>query len=120
MESKDRRAHPRLSLVVAVDLSSAHNFYTARTRDISVGGLFIEAEATLPIGTRLMVDLKFLKKRVRVNCEVMWALTDGDKAVGVGVRFLDLDDEARTAVEAFMVFRDPVLFGVEDEPSGSE
>jgi uncharacterized protein (TIGR02266 family) len=120
MESKDRRAHPRLSLAVAVDLRSGHNFYTAHTRDISVGGLFIEAEATLPIGTRLAVDLKFLKKRVRADCEVMWALTDGDKPVGVGVRFLGLAVEDREAIEAFMVFRDPLLFGVEEESQGSK
>jgi uncharacterized protein (TIGR02266 family) len=116
MDRKDRRTHPRLSLAVAVDLRSGHNFYSARTRDLSVGGLFIEAEATLPIGTRLSVDLKFLKKHVRADCEVMWALTDGERPVGVGVRFLDLNAEARKAIEAFMVFRDPLLFGVEEEP----
>jgi uncharacterized protein (TIGR02266 family) len=117
MENKDRRAHPRLSIAVAVDFTSGHNFYSARIRDISVGGLFIEAEAMLPIGTRLVVDLTFLKKHLRVDCEVMWALSDGDRPVGVGVRFLDLPAAARKSIEAFMVLRHPLPVGDdEDEP----
>jgi uncharacterized protein (TIGR02266 family) len=119
MESKDRRAHPRLSIAVDVDFTSGHNFYSARIRDISFGGLFIEAEATLPIGTPLVVELTFLKKHLRVNCEVMWALTDGDRPVGVGVRFLELSTTARKSIEAFMVLRDPLSAGdaeAEEEP----
>ena len=49
----DRRQHPRLSIAVEVDLRSEHNFYSAQTRDLSVGGLFIETDVALPIGTRL-------------------------------------------------------------------
>jgi uncharacterized protein (TIGR02266 family) len=120
MDHTDRRAHPRLTLAVDVDFSSGHNFYSARLRDISVGGLFIEAEATLPVGTRLTVDLTFLRKHLRVECEVMWALTDGDRPVGVGVRFLDLSPAARKSVEAFMVLRHPLPAGdVDDDPDSA-
>jgi len=111
MEEKDRRKHARLSIAVAVDFNSHHNFYSSRTRDISAGGLFVETDAALPIGTLLGVDLKFLKKHLRVECEVMWALTEGDKAVGVGLRFVELRPAARKGIEAFMVLREPLACG---------
>jgi uncharacterized protein (TIGR02266 family) len=114
MEGNDRREHARLSIAVAVDLNSSHNFYSARTRDISTGGLFVETDAALPIGTRLGVDLKFSKSQLRVDCEVMWALTEGDKTVGVGLRFVDLRPGAKKSIEAFMVLRKPLACGEMD------
>jgi uncharacterized protein (TIGR02266 family) len=121
MEGHDRREHARLSMAVAVDFNSSHNFYSAQTRDISTGGLFVETDAALPIGTKLGVDLKFLKERLRVECEVMWALTEGDVTVGVGLRFVDLRAGAKKSIEAFMVFRKPLTFGEstdDDDPDG--
>jgi uncharacterized protein (TIGR02266 family) len=111
MEGSDRRGQARLSIAVAVDFESSHNFYSARTRDISTGGLFVETDAAVPIGTRLAVDLKFLKTYLRVDCEVMWALTEGDKAIGVGLRFVDLRPAARKRIERFMGLRAPLSFG---------
>ena len=84
VEEKDRRRYPRLSIDVEVGFTSGHNFYSAHIRDISTGGLFIETDAVIPVGTELVVDLRFLKKHLRVDCEVVWALTKGDVAAGVG------------------------------------
>jgi len=121
LTAKDRRAHARLSVGVDVDLTSGHNFYSAKTRDISVGGLFIDTPAGLPIGTLLTVDLKFMKSHVRIECEVMWALTDGDKTLGVGVRFVELRPAARKSIEAFMALREPLSCGAdEDEEKDDE
>ena len=111
MTRDDRREHPRLSIAVQVDLKSGCNFYSAKTRDISTGGLFIETDVALPIGIHLEVDLRFLDKHVRVASEVMWALTEGDRHVGVGVRFLDLTPVARKSIEAFLVLRRPLSCG---------
>jgi uncharacterized protein (TIGR02266 family) len=111
MEGNDRREQARLSIAVAVDFNSSHNFYSARTRDISTGGLFVETDAALPIGTQIGVDLKFLKKHLRVECEVMWALTEDGKTVGVGLRFIDLRPGAKDSIEAFMVLRKPLSCG---------
>jgi uncharacterized protein (TIGR02266 family) len=111
MKGNDRRQQARLSIAVAVDFNSGHNFYSARTRDISTGGLFVETDAALPIGTQISVDLKFLKKHLRVECEVMWALTEDGKTVGVGLRFVDLRRRAKDSIEAFMVLRKPLSCG---------
>jgi uncharacterized protein (TIGR02266 family) len=111
VNAKDRRQNPRLSIDVEVDFASGHNFYSARTRDISAGGLFIETSAVVPIGTELMVELKFLKKHLRVAGEVMWALSDGDRPVGVGLRFVDLQPAAKKSIESFMALRKPMEGG---------
>jgi type IV pilus assembly protein PilZ len=107
----ERRHHPRLSIAVEVDFGSENNFYSARTRDISVGGLFIESDVPLPIGTRLRVDLKFLQKHLHAEGEVTWVLVgDGEQAVGMGVRFVDLPASASKSIEAFMALREPMDF----------
>jgi uncharacterized protein (TIGR02266 family) len=116
----ERRQHSRLSIAVEVDIGSENNFYSARTRDISVGGLFIETDVALPIGTRLRVDLKFLKKQLNAEAEVTWVLLgEGEQAVGVGVRFVDLSPSAVKNIESFMELREPMAFrmleGDEDE-----
>jgi uncharacterized protein (TIGR02266 family) len=117
----ERRKHPRLSMSVEVDFGSEHNFYSAQTRDISVGGLFIETDVALPIGTRLRIDLKFLKKKLQAEGEVTWVLV-GDKqaTVGVGVRFVDLSDTAKKNIEAFMVLREPMAFRMIESDDESE
>jgi uncharacterized protein (TIGR02266 family) len=107
----ERRQHPRLSIAVEIDFGSEHNFYAAQTRDISVGGLFIDTDIALAIGTKLRVDLKFLQKKIHAEAEVTWVLVgEGEKAVGVGVRFLDLSPAAKKSIEAFMVLREPMAF----------
>jgi len=104
---------------VAVDFTSGHNFYSACIRDISMGGLFIETDATIPIGTQLLVDLRFLKKHLRVECEVMW-VSEGGSGSGVGVQFLGLQPSQRKSIEAFMVLRAPVSCGDLEEESTPE
>jgi uncharacterized protein (TIGR02266 family) len=117
----ERRQHPRLSMAVEVDFGSEHNFYSARTRDISVGGLFIETDVALPIGTRLRVDLKFLQRQVHAEAEVTWVLFgDGEQAVGMGVRFVDLPESATKNIEAFMALRAPMDFRMLESDDESE
>jgi uncharacterized protein (TIGR02266 family) len=111
VEGKDRRQHPRLSINVAVDFTSGNNFYSAHIRDISMGGLFIETDAVIPVGTQLLVDVRFLKKHLRIECEVMWALSECDTGAGVGVQFVALQPSQRKSIEAFMVLRHPLSFG---------
>jgi uncharacterized protein (TIGR02266 family) len=118
-DGKDRRQHARLSIAVEVDFRSEHNFYSGRTHDISVGGLFIETNVALPIGTRLTVDLKLMKKHLPAEAEVIWVLVgEGEQPTGFGVRFLDLPAAVKKSIEAFMALRKPISFEMAagDEP----
>src|SRR5262245_28403021 len=111
MGNIDRRRHPRVDLSVAVDITSDHNFYAGRTRDISMGGLFIEADVGLAVGTPLCVHIDLAGQKIAADVEVAWVLLgDGDAVVGFGVRFLTLAPKARRTIERFMIRRDPMSF----------
>jgi uncharacterized protein (TIGR02266 family) len=107
---KDNRQHPRVSIAVEIDVASGSNFYAGRTRDLSLGGLFVETDVGLPIGSQIDVKLKLPGGTFMVACEVVWHLSDKGHTVGVGVRFLQLSAGARHAIESFMSLRSPVAF----------
>jgi uncharacterized protein (TIGR02266 family) len=107
---KESRQHPRVSIAVDVDVSSGSNFYAGRTRDLSMGGLFVETDVGLPIGAQIEVKLNLPAGKFKVPCEVVWQLSDKRHTVGVGVRFLQLSQAAARAIESFMSLRSPVAF----------
>jgi hypothetical protein len=53
----ERRSHLRLDKVFTVYLSSAEGVARGVGRNISARGMFIEASASLPLGSRLRVTL---------------------------------------------------------------
>ncbi len=117
----ERRKHPRLQLEVDVDVSTPSNFYVGRTRDISLGGLFIEMPLAPEPGTELTLKLALGKRNFQVSARSTWVLTGaGGGPVGFGVEFVDLAPGVKRAVEAFMDKRDPLAFDllddVEDDP----
>lgn len=116
--SNDRRKHMRVSLDVEVDVSSDSNFFVGKTRDLSMGGLFIETPIALPIGTTVTVQLKLKGRKHDLAADVMWALdTENGTTVGIGVEFKNLGSKAHNAILAFMKERAPVEFEMfEPEP----
>jgi len=108
---KESRQHPRISIAVDVDVRSASNFYAGRTRDLSLGGLFVETDVGLPIGVEIEVKLKLPKGAFALSGEVVWSLSDRAMGtVGIGVRFLELSSGAKRAINEFMEIRSPVAF----------
>lgn len=106
--SAERRQHSRLYLRVDLDFSCGHNFFRGHTRDISTGGLFIETTAKIPLGSTISIDLRFLKRNLRVNARATWEQRERGRVIGVGLEFVDLSDTARRAIEAFMTLRQPM------------
>ena len=96
-------------------MTSESNFYAGRTRDISSGGLFIDGNLGLAPGAEVTVRLHLGEHRVQCKTEVAWVLTGDDgETIGVGLRFLSLGAEVRTAIESFMATRSPFPFEIED------
>lgn len=111
----ERRKTARIRLAVEVEITSGSNFYAARTRDISAGGLFIETPVALPVGAPIEIELTLTGNRHAVRAEVAWILGSADGSVeGVGVRFLDLVPRTRAAIEHFMARRAPMPFEMLD------
>jgi hypothetical protein len=68
----------------------------ASTKDISVGGLYMNTQAELPEGTALMVRIPLRGgNQVVVNAEVVYC----NHGRGVGLRFHSLSDEDRALME---------------------
>jgi uncharacterized protein (TIGR02266 family) len=109
--SADRRKHPRIALAVDVDMSTGSNFYAGRTRDISVGGLFIDSNIRLEPGTEVSLALDLDGGAFKLTCVVVWhLLTETGASVGFGVEFKQLTPLMKKQINAFMKKRAPVAY----------
>ena len=93
----ERRRAPRVLLNLEVDYASEDNYLFAYITDISATGIFVRTTSPEQPGTHL--NLKF--GELEVEGEVIWVNPYRPGAPdnlhpGMGVRFLDLDDEVRS------------------------
>jgi hypothetical protein len=94
--SEDRRAYDRSRLIVDVFFDGNDATGVASTKDISVGGFYMNTQASIPEGSLLLVRIPFgVGKQVVCNAEVVYI----NPGRGVGVRFQGLSDEARQVLE---------------------
>lgn len=84
----EKRAHTRFPARLKVSFEAEGRRVDCRTRDLSLGGMFLDTTAvSLPFGTELtaMLTLPLLGEATPVRCVVRWAI-----ASGMGVSFLSL------------------------------
>ena len=93
---EERRAYDRSRLIVDVFFDGKDATGVASTKDISVGGFYMNTQTAIPEGSLLLVRIPFAPDRqVVCNAEVVYS----NPGRGVGVRFQGLSDEARTLLE---------------------
>jgi hypothetical protein len=68
---------------------------TGRINDLNCGGAFIDIMIGFPMGTVFGLKFRLRDVEIRVQAEVRYSMRN----IGVGVRFLDLSDEARDLIE---------------------
>ena len=97
---EERRTHDRSRLIVDVFFDGEDATGVASTKDISLGGLYLNTQATIPVGAMLLVRIPF-RPEVEVVCraEVIYS----EPGSGLGVRFNDLSDETRAVLERELV-----------------
>ena len=94
---EERRLADRSRLIVDVFFDGKDATGVASTKDISVGGLYINSRTTIPEGSLLLVRIPFGSgKQIVCNAEVVYS----NPGKGVGVKFQGLSDEARSLLEA--------------------
>ncbi|HEX3696458.1 MAG TPA: TIGR02266 family protein [Polyangia bacterium] len=115
------RVAERFDLEVKVDLESDHNFYTGLTQNISAGGLFIATHQLRRIGDRIKIkfSLPGSETSLDVETEVRWirensSLHRVDGSTGMGVRFINLSQEASQAIQTFLQNRDSLYYDDEE------
>lgn len=84
-----RRADRRYERRVAIDVTHDTASFSGLTRNISLGGVFIDTDRALPFGAK--VTLKFRiptqSEPVEVDGQVRWVEMDEGQVRGIGVRF---------------------------------
>jgi hypothetical protein len=97
LEQEERRAHDRSRLIVDVYFDGADATGIASTKDISLGGLYMNTQAHLPEGAVLLLRIPLSEGRqVVVNAEVMYS----NPGHGVGVRFQGISEADRALMES--------------------
>lgn len=96
MPQEERREHDRSRLIVDVYFNGADATGVASTKDISLGGLYMNTQAQLPEGAVLLLRIPLSNnQQVVVNAEVMYS----NPGHGVGVRFQGLTENDRALME---------------------
>jgi uncharacterized protein (TIGR02266 family) len=84
-----RRSDRRYERRVEIDLIHEGTTLSTHTRNISLGGLFLETDRSLPFGAK--VGLKFRvptqTEAIEVEGQVRWLEMDDGQVRGIGIRF---------------------------------
>ncbi len=91
----DRRHYDRSRLIVDVFFDGKDATGVASTKDIGVGGLYLNTHADLPEGAVLLLRIPFGGQQIVVNAEVVYC----NPGRGIGVRFQGLSATDRALLE---------------------
>ncbi len=103
-----RRACERLDVELSVGVHSEHNFFAGFTSNISEGGIFIATHQERPVGSVLEIEFTLPEDDAPIvtRAQVMWVRAYNDHAEaempGLGLRFIDLPEEATARIQAFI------------------
>jgi len=97
-DQDERRLFDRSRLIIDVFFDGKDATGVASTKDISIGGIYMNTQAHLPEGSVLLLRIPLTEGQVIVNAEVMYV----NEGVGVGLRFQGLSPEDRAALEREM------------------
>jgi len=95
LSQHERRQFDRARLIVDVHFEGGDATGVASSTDISLGGLYMSTQTEIPVGTSLMLRIPLGSQHVVVKADVIFS----NSGHGVGVRFHQLDNEARALME---------------------
>lgn len=93
--TEERRQYDRSRLLVDVYFNGSDATGVASTKDISVGGLYMNTQMVLPEGALLTLRIPLPEGDVIVNAEVVYS----NPGRGVGVRYHGLLEKDRVILE---------------------
>ena len=106
---KETRSEPRVNLAFRVRYKTPDgDHYESRAGGIGGGGLFIESTTPLPVGTKLAMDFSLPEQPsewLQAKGVVAWVCPKADQytfSPGMGVRFTDIQTEARDRILAIV------------------
>lgn len=104
-DGQDRREFPRVPLRTEVRLEFAdmRELVSEYSANLSLGGMFINRAAPLPVGTPIRFELRVgdAQQVIAGEAVVAWVRPADEspaEQAGMGVRFTQLDDASRTLI----------------------
>jgi hypothetical protein len=93
---EERRSSDRSRLIVDVFFDGKDVTGVASTKDISVGGLYMNTKAEIPEGALLLIRIPF-RNDAQVVCNAVVVYSNPGR--GVGLKFQGLSDDVRAMLE---------------------
>jgi len=93
---EERRSSDRSRLIVDVFFDGKDVTGVASTKDISVGGLYMNTKTEIPEGALLLIRIPF-RNDAQVVCNAVVVYSNPGR--GVGLRFQGLPDDVRAMLE---------------------
>ncbi len=111
LESGLSRGLPRVDITTPVQLRSSLFHAWGATRNISRGGIFVEADCDLTPKSEVALDLTLPDsiRPISPIAEVVWSReTSEQHLAGIGMRFLTVDSDAMRTIDDFISQRLPL------------
>ncbi|MGB9735980.1 MAG: PilZ domain-containing protein [bacterium] len=95
----ERRKHKRSKIKVMIDYLNGSDIEVGYTKDISLGGMFIETTNIPEKDSVVFVDfyLPGVRKKLKLKGRVVWSSNGSGQSYstrpGIGIEFMDLSDE---------------------------
>ena len=104
LKEMEKRITKRLPIRVLVEYESPEDFLIDYTANVSIGGMFIQTDDPLPVGTRFRLRFKLPEHQrvIETFGEVRWSLLPAEATPmhpGMGIQFDDLKPADLTMVQ---------------------
>lgn len=103
----ERRIHARVDTCLRLEYKLAEGIIEAKSKDVSLSGMFIQTDHPLEIGDRLNLAIQRSDDAPVIQAigEVVRVVNpdSGSEKSGVGVRFVEMDPEDRKDLQAYLV-----------------
>lgn len=97
----EKRQPRRLRIATQVHCKALSRDELLLTRDISVGGLFLNCEDPLPQDSEVTLSFRLVSGGLVIQCH--GRVVHSVLGVGMGVQFLDLSEESRQAIQTHLI-----------------
>jgi hypothetical protein len=96
----DKRQHRRANLVTQVKCEAMNRDDLLLTRDVSIGGLFINTKTPLPLDSMVGISFSLATGHPAIACK--GKVVFSRQGLGMGIEFSDLNVESRQSLEKFV------------------
>jgi len=108
VEFKERRKYFRIKLITKVAMVQEDRFHYFYSRDLSVGGIFLETDQPYPAGSNLELEIPLpeITDKVHLKGKVVRVVPIEERqkgnVPGMGIQFVELDSWTKAMLADFI------------------